>query len=357
MWQRRRVVLVGFEGVQLLDLAGPADVFDGATRALSAGLDEDRVVADINRTLAPEIAALPAVPAYELVLATPSGRPVRSSCGVRLAADARLSDLDAREIDTLLVAGGVAMAEPMADPLLIDQLRRLAEHARRTSSVCGGAFLLAEAGLLSGKRATTHWAGCEALRDGFPEVTVEPDLIFVRDGRVRTSAGVSAGIDLALALVEEDHGSKVARTVARWMVVFLQRPGGQSQFSARLELPVPSESPIRAVVDGIVADPGADHRISELAERAALSERQLSRIFVREAMTTPGRFVERVRVEAARDLLETTSMSVDAVAARCGFGSDETLRRAFVRVVGIKPSEYRLRFARTSGELAGASRS
>lgn len=248
-------------------------------------------------------------------------------------------------VDTFLVAGGEGRRQLVEDESLLRELARIAPRARRFGSVCGGAFLLAAAGLLDGRRVTTHWAGCDGLARRHPSLTVEPDRIFVRDGEVVTSAGVTAGIDLALALVEEDHGGEVARTVARWLVVFLQRPGGQSQFSERLQAPVPAESPLRALIDGIVAEPGGDHRVSTLAQRAALSERQLSRLFLRQARTTPARFVERVRVEAARDLLEGSTLPVEAISARCGFGSAETMRRAFLRVLGVGPAEYRDRFA------------
>jgi len=322
MAPERHIVLVGFEGFQLLDLAGPADVFDAASRVVQARGGER---------------------AYRLTIATAGGGSVRASSGMRVEPDADLKAIDAGEVDTLLVAGGRGRTV-LEDSELVEALPRLAAGAQRFGSVCGGAFLLAAAGLLDGRRVTTHWAGCSDLARRHPAVTVEPDRIYVRDGEVVTSAGVTAGIDLALALVEEDHDVEVARTVARWLVVFLQRPGGQSQFSQRLNAPVPGESPIRSLVDGIVADPGGDHRVPALAERAALSERQLSRLFAKQARTTPARFVERVRVEAARDLLETGGSSVDAVAAGCGFGSAETMRRAFLRVLGIGPAEYRRRF-------------
>jgi transcriptional regulator GlxA family with amidase domain len=328
----RHVVLVVFDGVQLLDVAGPADVFDAATRVTAA---DDH-------------------PGYRLTVASADGTPVRASSGMRIEPDADLASLDPKAIDTLLVPGGRGRVV-LEDSELVEALPRAVAGARRFGSVCGGAFLLAAAGLLDGRRVTTHWAGCEELAKRYPAVTVEPDRIYVRDGNAITSAGVTAGIDLALALVEEDHGAAVARTVARWLVVFLQRPGGQSQFSQRLGAPVPAESPIRALVDGIVADPAGDHRVPALAERAALSERQVTRLFAREARTTPARFVERVRVEAARELLESGRSSVDAVAERCGFGSAETMRRAFRRVLGIGPGEYRQRFgAPDSAKMATA---
>ncbi len=320
----KKVVLVGFEQMQLLDLSGPGAVFDAATRVLGAGGGG---------------------PGYALVTATPGGEDVRASCGMKIGSDVDLAAIDPAGVDTLLVAGGRGRTVADGDPRLLEPLSRLAAGARRVCSVCGGAFLLAAAGLLEGRRATTHWAGCEDLARRYPNVTVEPDRIYLRDGEVFTSAGVTAGIDLALALVEEDHGAEVARTVARWLVVFLQRPGGQSQFSERIEAPLPASSPLRALLDGIVAEPAGDHRVGVLAERAGLSERQLSRVFAREAGTTPARFVERVRVEAARDLLEAGPLPVEAVAARCGFGSAETMRRAFLRVIGVGPGEYRARFA------------
>jgi transcriptional regulator GlxA family with amidase domain len=318
----RHVVLVGFDGVQLLDLAGPADVFDAASRAIKAAGGE---------------------PAYRLTVATADAAAVRASSGMKIEPDVVLGEIDPEDIDTLLVAGGPGR-RVLEDSDLVAALPRLAAGARRFGSVCGGTFLLAAAGLLDGRRVTTHWASCDDLARRYPTITVEPDRIYVRDGEVVTSAGVTAGIDLALALVEEDHGAETARTVARWLVVFLQRPGGQSQFSQRLGAPVPSGSPIRPLVDLIVAEPGGDHRVPVLAEQAALSERQLTRLFAKETRTTPARFVERVRVEAARDLLEAGGSSVDAVAETCGFGSAETMRRAFRRVLGIGPGEYRQRF-------------
>lgn len=331
----KQVVLVGFDGVQLLDLAGPADVFDAATRVLKARGDGG---------------------GYRLTIATPDGAAVHTSSGLSLEADVALSELDPSRVDTLLIAGGRGRRGAVRDPRLVKALPRAASRARRVGSVCGGAFLLAAAGLLDGRRVTTHWSGCEELARAHPQVTVEPDRIFVREGSVVTSAGVTAGIDLALALVEEDYGTTVARTVARWLVVFLQRPGGQSQFSERLQAPVPPSSPIRSLVDAIVAEPADDHRVSALAELAALSERQLSRLFMRQTGTTPARFVERVRVEAARDLLEAGGLPVEVVAERCGFGSAETMRRGFLRVVGVAPSEYRKRFSTAERSFASGDR-
>lgn len=320
---QRQVVLVAHEGMQLLDLIGPAEIFDVATRLLRGSRG------------------------YRLLVATPDGRSVRGAAGMRLGADAKLSHLQRGAIDTLVVGGGGDLAA-MGDATLVAELRRLAPAARRTCAVCTGAFPLAAAGLLEGRRATTHWAFCRELERRHPSVDVLPDRIFVRDGEVTTSAGVTAGMDLALALVEEDHGPDLARSAARWTVMFLQRPGGQSQFSERLALPRGVESPIRKVVDRIVSDPAGDYRQAVLAARAAMSERNFRRRFAEQTGTTPARFVERVRVEAARELLEATSMPAGAIATRCGFGSDETMRRAFHRILGVTPGECRARFGTAS---------
>ncbi len=319
----RQVVLFAFDGVQLLDVIGPSDVLDAATRLLGGE------------------------GGYRIAVATPDGRPIRGSAGVRLEADMALGQVQRRGVDTLVVGGGLQIDDAIGDPRLGPALRRVADGARRTCSVCTGAFLLAEAGLLEGRTATTHWAFCEELARRHPGVRVEPDRIFVRDGPIATSAGVTAGMDLALALVEEDHGAEIARTVARWTVMFLQRPGGQSQFSERLALPSGLSSPLRAILDAIVAQPSGDHRLAELARRASMSERHLRRLFSEQTGTTPSRFVERVRVEAARERLEVGADTVGAIAARCGFGSPETMRRAFLRVLGIGPAEYRARFRTT----------
>jgi transcriptional regulator GlxA family with amidase domain len=213
----------------------------------------------------------------------------------------------------------------LTDPRFVAEIKRLAAPARRTCSDCTGAFALAAAGLLDGRRATTHWAFSHELQRRYPAVHLEPDRIYVRDGPITTSAGVTAGIDLALALVEEDHGSELARTIARWIVAFLQRPGGQAQFSERLALPAEIASPLRTVLDLVVADPAGDHRQAQLARRASVSERHLRRLFAQQTHTTPARFVERIRVEAARNLLETTTppstrsryAAASALAKRC----------------------------------------
>ena len=215
--------------------------------------------------------------------------------------------------------------------------------------MCSGAFLLAEAGLLDGRRATTHWDACAALAARYPSVRVEPDPIFVRDGRVYTSAGVTAGMDLALALVEEDCGRELALAVARRLVFFLKRPGGQSQFSAQLSAQIAEREQLRDLQSWIVEYPEADLSVEALARRVAMSPRNFARVFAREAGITPARFVERVRVEAARRRLVESTSNVDSVAEACGFGSAETLRRAFLRSVHVSPAAYRNRFATGRG--------
>ncbi len=315
--------MAAFDGMQVLDIVGPWEVLDAATRLLGGRSG------------------------YRVVVATPEGRPVRGSAGVRLGADAALERVQPSGVDTVLVGGGMDLSALGRDGRLPGAVRRIAQRARRTCSVCTGAFVLADAGLLDGRRATTHWAFCEELARRHPMVRVEVDKIFVRDAHVTTSAGVTAGMDMTLALVEEDHGPDLARSVARWLVMFLQRPGGQSQFSERLAVAAGAGTPIRGVLDEIVANPAGDHRQSSLARRASLSERHLRRLFVRETQTTPARYVERVRIEAARDLLERTVTPIAAIAARTGFGSAETMRRAFLRVVGVGPADYRSRFRKT----------
>jgi transcriptional regulator GlxA family with amidase domain len=315
----RTVIFVAYPGVSVLDVVGPAEVFTAANWITRSGSS------------------------YRLLVASEDGEPIAGNSGLRLDVDGSLSSIKGR-VDTVLISGGLTYVEAMRSDELLAEVRRIAGRARRVGSICTGALVLAATGLLDGRTATTHWAFCDDLARDFPEITVEPDRIFVRDGNVFTSAGVTAGMDLALALVEADHGIEVARKVARWLVIFVQRPGGQSQFSERLAHAVPLDSAVRAVLDEIAADPSGDHSVPRLAERAALSERHFARVFIAETGTTPARFVERARVEAARDLLDAGHMPVDTVADEVGFGSAETMRRAFLRVLGVGPADYRARF-------------
>jgi len=340
----REVVLIAYEGVQLLDLAGPLDVLDAATRGLAgqegALLEGDYSTPDVDRSSG-----------YRVRTATVGGVPVRSGSGLLIVADEALERIDPATVDTVIVAGSAFPERPMSDTRLVAEVVRLSAHAQRTAAVCTGAFVLAAAGLLDGKRATTHWANGGDLAQRFPNVTVEPDRIFIRDGRALTSAGVTAGIDMALAMVEDDFGADLALGVARWLVMFLRRAGGQSQYSERLSLPANLEPTLQDVVDEIVRNPTGDHRVPTLARRMALSERHASRLFLEQTGVTPGRFVERVRVETARGLLERTEASVAQIAEECGLGSPETLRRAFLRVLGVGPSDYRARFPRSTSRL------
>src|SRR5262249_41065808 len=299
----RHVALVAFPGVQVLDVTGPLEVFSQASRRL------------LETTKRSE-------PAYTLEVVARRAGPTATSSGIRLLADRAVGEVRGG-VDTLLGAGGGGTIAGMKDELLLAWLRRMARRVRRLGSVCTGTFLLAEAGLLDGRRATTHWQFCRELARRYPRVAVEEDPIFVRDGNVCTSAGVTAGMDLALALVEDDHGRGLALAVARQLVLFLKRPGGQSQFSAQLSVQAADREPLRAVQLWIADHLEEDLSVPVLARRAAMSERNFSRHFTREIGATPGSFVLRARVETARRRLEESSEGVDAIAAQCGFGSAE----------------------------------
>jgi transcriptional regulator GlxA family with amidase domain len=312
----RNVVIVAFPGVQSLDVTGPLEVFHGAGRIAEG--------------------------AYAVAVATLDGAPVASTSGLTLGGGLALADVG--PIDTLIVAGGDGTRPGVADPALAAWLRRRAPGARRVASVCTGAFLLAEAGLLDRCRATTHWSAGATLARAYPAIDVDPEPIYTRDGNVWTSAGVTAGMDLALAMVEEDLGREVALTVARWLVLFLRRPGGQSQFSAQLSAQMADRDAMRELQQWIVDHPEAALTIEAMAERVAMSPRHFARRFRAEVGTTPARYVERVRLEAARRRLEETGEPIDRIAPACGFGTTETMRRAFLRAVGVAPAEYRRRF-------------
>lgn len=312
------MVLVTFPGMTLLDVAGPTEVFQTA-----------------NQLGAPE--------PYELVVVSSTGGAVAASSGLTL--DAVPIESVRGGVDTLVAVGGTGVRAAARDPSLVAGVQRLASQSRRVTSVCTGTFLLAEAGLLGGRRVTTHWGRAAALARRFPSLDIDPDRIFIRDGDVWTSAGVTAGIDLALALVEDDHGPDLAREVARWLVVFVQRPGGQGQFSSHVAVPAPRRNEVKQVLETIAADPSADLSVAALARGAGLSERHLARMFRAETGTTVGDHVEAVRVETARRLLEDGGSRLGQVARRCGFGTVETFHRAFKRRTGITPGEHRARFA------------
>ncbi|MBO3744593.1 GlxA family transcriptional regulator [Streptosporangiaceae bacterium NEAU-GS5] len=308
-----QVLIVLFDGVQSLDVTGPMEVFAGAARLGGP---------------------------YAVTTAGPGGRPIRTTSGLTLVPDAALESFETA--DMVLVPGGEGSRAPA--PAVVAWLAAHGPAADRVVSVCTGAFLLGEAGLLDGRRATTHWAYCATLARRFPSVTVESDPIFVRDGNVYTSAGVTAGIDLALAIVEEDLGRDAALTIARHLVVFLRRPGNQAQFSAPLAAQTASRDSLRDVQRWIVEHPEADLSVEALAGRASLSPRQFARAFRAEIGVSPGRYVDRVRLEAARRLLEDTGDSVEHVARSTGYGTSETLRRALTKALGVSPTEYRRRF-------------
>jgi len=316
--QPRRIVVVVYPGIQSLDAVGPIEVFSTANR--EAGRVE-----------------------YTTELVATKGSTVRATSGLVLGVDHRLSGVRG-DLDTLVVAGGDGTVEAMGDRALLDGVRRLAGRSRRVTSVCSGAFILAETGLLDGRRATTHWSWCDALAEGYPAITVEPDPIFVRDGNVYTSAGVTAGMDLALALVEDDLGRDIALAVARRLVLFLRRPGNQSQFSAQLAAQVAQRDTLRDLQQWIAEHPAADLCVAAMSGRAGMSERNFARCFKDEVGVTPGQYVERVRLEVARRLLEETDESVAQVATASGFGTAETMRRAFLRSLRTGPMEYRRRF-------------
>jgi transcriptional regulator GlxA family with amidase domain len=314
----RSVVIAVFDGVQSLDLTGPLEVFTGANRYRGGE-------------------------AYRITVAAIDGTEVRASSGLRLGVDADLRHV--RAPHTLVVPGGDGTRTPA--PELVDWIRRTGSKARRIASVCTGAFILADAGLLTGRRVTTHWNAAAALQRRHPEVEVDPEPIFIRDGDLWTSAGVTAGIDLALALVEADLGRDTALVVARHLVMFLRRPGSQSQFSVQLAGQVAHREPLREVQQWIADHPAADLSVPALARRSNLSERQFARAFSAEVGTTPGRYVDRVRLEAARRLLADTDDGVERVAHACGFGTAEAMRRAFTRTLGVAPADYRRRFQLT----------
>ncbi|MEU4511199.1 GlxA family transcriptional regulator [Nonomuraea wenchangensis] len=315
---RRRVVLVMFPEVQALDLAGPMEVFHGASQ-MAAG-------------------------AYSLEIVAGGTEAMASSSGLLLQPTVDFAHC-LGPIDTLLVAGGLPGARAAEDDEeLVSWVRSAAARSRRVASVCNGALILARAGVLDGRRATTHWSACDELARRYPQVTVERDPIFVRDDHVWTSAGVTAGMDLALALVEEDLGRAVALEIARWLVMFVQRPGGQSQFSTQLAAQRAERRPLRDLQGWIFDNVGSDLRVETLAEQACMSTRHFARAFRQEVGVTPGAYVEMARVEIARQVLLDSDATMEAVTERCGFGTPETMRRAFHRRLGVGPADYRARF-------------
>jgi transcriptional regulator GlxA family with amidase domain len=331
----RLVALLAVENAQILDVAGPLEVFGYANRILIAG-------------------GLVRSPAYLLHILAERTGPLTTSSGLQIGATRAIGG-KTEPIDTFLIAGGQGIWEARKSQRLVRSIRRRAESARRVASVCSGAFLLAATGLLNGRRATTHWSDCARLAREFPEIQVEPDRIFVHDGKFYSSGGVTAGMDLALHLVEQDWGRDIAVQVARQLVLFLRRPGGQSQFSPHL-VAEEGRDPIRKAQRYVLDHPDADLSVAALAGVAAMSPRNFARAFVADANMTPAKFVEQARIDAARLRLEQSDATIDAIARRCGFGAPERMRRAFHRHLSIDPSNYRKTFSSTLGGLhAGAT--
>lgn len=320
----RRIVIVAYPGVQALDVVGPFEVFVSASRV---------VTAEGTNGLAP---------AYSVELVSADSTLVQTESGLTFGT--RPLPDPSGQIDTLVLPGGTGSRDARHDPQLIGWIRSAAAASRRIVTVCSGTFLAAEAGLADGHTVTTHWARAQRLADDYPAVHVDADPIYIHDGRLWSSAGVTAGIDLSLALVEADLGTDVAQMVARWLVMFLRRPGGQTQFAAPVWMPRAERSTIRVVQAQVDEHPADDHSVPALAGRASMSPRHFTRVFTAQVGEAPGQYVERVRTEAARRALEETSDNVAMVARRCGFGSAETLRRTFVKRLGIPPDQYRRRF-------------
>jgi transcriptional regulator GlxA family with amidase domain len=318
-----RVVMLGYPDAQMLDITGPLEAFARSSRLL-----HDR--------------GMCRVPAYTVELAGLKPGPFATSSGVRLVAERSYKDI--ADADTLLIAGGIGCFKVMEDEGVLRWIRRLAPKVTRLGSVCNGALILAKTGLLKGRTATTHWDDVEHLLKIGPSIKVQPDAIYVRDGNIYTSAGITAGIDMALAMVEEDWGQPVALATAQMLVMFLKRPGGQSQFSAQLAAQFSEDDKLRELQLWMLEHLQQDLSIPKLAARAAMSERNFARRFTETVGMTPAAYVSKIRLEAARRKLEENDLQVSQVARRCGFGTQETMRRCFIAELGIPPSDYRERF-------------
>ncbi|NEW28755.1 GlxA family transcriptional regulator [Nocardia cyriacigeorgica] len=316
--QRRRIGILVFDGVKMLDYTGPAEVFVEANQSLAG---------------------------YDVVTVSPDGCPVVTSLGTQVCVMG--SAMEAAPFDTVLIPGSELPPARFVTPEVLAATAQMARRTRRLASVCSGAFVLAELGVLNGRRATTHWKFTRELAARFPDVRVDPDAIYVRDGSVYSSAGVAAGIDLALALVEDDHGSAVARRVAQSLLVYMQRGGGQSQFSAALSGPAPRSPLVRALADLIYADPAQPYTVQVLAAHARVSPRHLTRLFREELDSSPAEYVAFVRFAFARDKLDA-GYTVTEAAALAGYGSSEVMRRAFVARLGVSPKKYQQRFRTTA---------
>jgi transcriptional regulator GlxA family with amidase domain len=312
----QKVVIIGPPPVQVLDVTGPLEVFSNA-------------------------------PDYEIQLANPGlERTLQTNRGVVLADATPISDVHG-PIDTLLIAGGPGAESGSYDPNFIAWIAKAARQSRRVASICTGAFLLAEAGLLNGKQAVTHWNFCDRLAKEYPKVIVRPEPIYLRDGSIYTSAGITAGIDLSLALVEEDHGHETALRIARFLVMFLVRPGGQAQYSHMLSHQAVTSQPLRELQVWMLQHLREDLTVESLAERIGMSARHFTRVCLRETGMNPGQFVDRMRVEVAQQIIDSSSRGLKEVADSCGFKSADAMRRCFLRVLGVTAAEYASRFKST----------
>jgi transcriptional regulator GlxA family with amidase domain len=322
----REIQILVFPGANLLDVAGPAQVFTSA--------------AELN----PQARA---APCYRVVLVSGQGGLIETTSGVELRSRS-IGEVGTEGIDTLLVAGGHGSERAGDDPRITAWLQTMRTRVRRVGSICTGAFVLARAGLADGRRLATHWAYCDRLQARHPAVTVERDAIFIEDGGLWSTAGITSGLDLALAMVEEDWGRELALLVSRQLVVFLKRSGGQSQFSVPLQIQG-AEGPLADLVKWVAENPAADHRVETLAERGNFSPRTLHRLFRSRFGRSPADWVAAMRLEAARRRLEGSGERLERVAEKTGFGSADAMRRAFLRHIGVTPSLYRERFRRESG--------
>ena len=336
--QVRRIGIFIYSGADILDIAGPSEVFAFANlMLLLQGITKE--------------------PAYIIDVLAEQPGVVTTLMGLQIVATHAYNESD--DFDTLIIAGGfvpagffqgVEVGDPLTfkNPLLTDWIRTMSTRVRRLASVCTGTFALAESGILNGRRATTHWDFCQRLIQDYPEVKVEPDQIFIQDDNIFTSGGITSGIDLALSMLEEDWGHSIALAVARYIVVFLKRPGGQSQFSSYLTSEAVNRPDLRELQAWIVEHPAEDLRVEVLASRMCMSLRNFSRLFLTETGMTPAKYVEMARIDAARHYLETSKLSIEVIAEKSGFFDPERMRRSFIRQLGVNPKHYRDRFTRTN---------
>jgi transcriptional regulator GlxA family with amidase domain len=320
----RHIGVLAFVNCEILDVCGPLDIFCYTNHILQS----------LGKT---------SQPVYTFEILAEQAGPLRTTFGVKIVADRAFSEAG-DEFDTLIIAGGIGALAARENREMIDWLEQRSKAARRVASVCTGAFLLAESGLLNGRKATTHWNYCKHLAQDYPMLQVEPDRIYMRDEEVYTSGGITAGIDLALALVEEDWGSEIANQVARFLLVFFRRPGGQSQFSSFIPVEAKTRLDVRELQGWIIDHPTEDLSVEALAQRLSMSPRHFARVFLKEVGVTPASFVEQVRINVARSKIEQTKLPLKLISEQSGFGSDEHMRRAFQRLLKVSPQAYRERF-------------